>query len=95
MNWLISSRSNSHRANRSPRTSSGVDSISRLITSVGRNGLTVVSVILGMVKEHSTSSGGFRVIAQLTADRRDLKSERMVPRLTSLLLGVFSFARLF
>jgi hypothetical protein len=93
MNWLISSRSNSHRANRSPCSSSGVDSISRLISSVGRNGLTVESVILGIVNGQVVNNGGLRSIAQFTADRRDLKSERMVPWLTVLPLADFPFFR--
>ena len=66
-----------------------------MISSVGRKGLTVVSAILGIVKGHSASSGGFRWIAQLTADLSDLKSDRIVPWLMSLLLRGFSLLRVF
>ncbi len=55
----------------------------------------MVAVILGTVKGHSASNGGFRIIAQLTADLRDLKSDRMVPWLMRRLLVGFAFLRLF
>ena len=52
-------------------------------------------MIFGLVKGYSADSGGSRSIARCAADRRDLKSDRMVPWLAFRLLGVFSFCPLF
>ena len=61
----------------------------------GQEGLDGLCCDLGYREGALRHNGGFRSIAQLTADLKDMKSDRMVPCLTFRLLGVFSFARFF